>query len=160
VKPGSNGSNGDVHDFGDFFVAELLHLSEDERGTQVRGKHAEKLFNDHLILNGAALVGLRFIELDELGSFQAQAVHAEPHTDPIDKSGKGAVVSELPDLAEGLQERFLRDIFRLMTISKKVRGRANQAVTVPRNQTSQSRLVTCTAAANPLSLLSRHFGGY
>jgi hypothetical protein len=149
-----------MHHFSNFLVAKLLHLTQDKGGTQICRKQAKELFDNHLILNGATLVRLRLIEFDELGSLQPEPVHAKPHADSIDKSGECAVVAKLSDLAECLQERFLRNVLSLVSIPKKVGRRPNKPVAVPSDQTGQSRLVTRTAAANPLSFLRGYFGGY
>jgi len=66
----------------------------------------------------SAFVLLNGVELSRFGSLEAEPVHAEPYANAIQISGKGAVLSKPPDFAESLQEGFLGNIFRFVTIAE------------------------------------------
>jgi hypothetical protein len=118
VESGSHSPNWNVHIFGNFFVAQLLHLTKDQGRSKISGKLVEQLFDYNLVFDVPALMRLSAIELDEFGSFQSQPVHAETHADPIDEPGKGPIIAKLPDFSECLEERLLSDVLCLVTVTE------------------------------------------
>jgi len=118
----------------------------------------QELFDYDLVLNGSALMWLGRIELDQLGSLQTKAIHAQSHADSIDKSRERSVIPKLADLTECLQECVLGDIFGLVPISKQVRSGSYESAPVPVDQASECDLVTFPASADPLTFLGSGFG--
>lgn len=105
----------------------------------------QTLLNDDLILDMAALMLLYSVEFRRFCTFQTQSVHAKAYANPIKVSGEGSVVSEATDFSERLEERFLGNILRLMSVSEQVGGSSDQAVAMPSDKMSKSGLVANTA---------------
>jgi hypothetical protein len=98
-------------------------------------------------------MGLNLVEFGELGPLEAEPIHAQTNADPVEIAGEGAIVSQLSDFTKSFKKCFLRDVFRFMTVAKKIRGSANKAVAMSRDETGESSLVTFPAPGDPLPFL-------
>jgi len=152
VQPGTDGSNRDLHDGSDFVVAQLLHLSQHEGGAKIRRELIKKSLDDHAIFNRGTLARLGSVELYEFGPLQPQPIHAESNANSIEVTGEGPVVSQLSDLAEGFEERFLRNVFRFVPVAKEVRGGADEPHAMALNEQAKRSLVTRSNTSDPLPL--------
>jgi len=164
VQSRAHCANGNMHDFCDFFVAQLFHLAKDQGCSKLVGKLSQELFDQDFVFYISTTIWLARIELNKFGPLEPQSIHAESNADSIKETAESSVVPEFCDLSERLQECFLSDVFGFKSVSQKVRRGAQQAVSVPLDQVANGDMVSGSNSANPLTLLRRwvyrHYRGH
>lgn len=157
METGSHGPERDVHHFGDLFVTELLDLAKNEGRAKIRGHLAEQLLDDQSVFHDRALGFLYGVELGRLHSPGPQAVHTEADANPVEVAAEGAVIPKAMQLAEGLEERLLGDVFRFVPIPKDVGRRPDDPRSMAGDHHAQRRLVALAATLEPVKFLVQSF---
>jgi hypothetical protein len=76
MKPRPDRSDRNVHDLGDFFVAQLLHFSKDECSSQFGRQLGQKFLDNDTILDHIAGMRLYFVEFCKFWSLKPESIHA------------------------------------------------------------------------------------
>jgi len=100
MKARSDRSNGNVHGFGHFFVAELFDLAQDKGRSKIGGQLIKQFFYKNTVLDIAALSRFGDFELGGFGFLGSEPVHAKPNAYSIDISGERFVVAKAIELSE------------------------------------------------------------
>lgn len=118
VQAGTDSSYRHIHDLGDLFIAQLLHLAKNKRRSQVIGQLLKQLLNHDLVFHEGTAGRLSAVELRNLRLARTQTIHAQADTDSVQVPAEGTIVPQLRKLAEGFNERILRNILGFVTISQ------------------------------------------
>jgi hypothetical protein len=150
VESAAHGADGDIHDLGDFVVAELLHFAQDEGQAEVWSEVLQETGDKNSGFDLGATAGEGFVHDGGFGSAAAETVEAEADADAIEEAGKGAIIAEFAEFAERFEEGFLGDVFGFVGVAEGVRGDADELAAVALNEHTHGGFVADAAPGDVL----------